>query len=364
MKKICFIITGLGVGGAERQVCDLADNFSVLGCKIMIISLTDILDVKPRTTSIEVVSLGLKKNLTNILPSLLKARKLLTVFKPDIVHSHMYHANIFSRLLRLIKGMPVLVCTAHNTVEGGMLRMFMYRVTDRLATINTNVSQDAVDSFIQKGAVSSNRMIFMPNGIDVSRFDFVESYRIERRKEINVSNDELLLLSVGRLTAAKDYNNLLHAFSIFLKDNNAKLAIIGTGELAIDLKALAIELGINSNIIWLNRRDDVNQWMSAMDVYVMSSAWEGMPLVLCEAMASKGCIVTTDCGGTKDLVEHVGFVVEKQNARHLSLGLEKACKLTHGERVVIGERARERVRLKYSIDAICKKWLTLYSSLS
>lgn len=352
------------MGGAERQVCDLADSLSALGCRIMIINLTGLIDVKPRVQDVEVVSLGLKKNLTNFLPSLFRASKLLAGFNPDIVHSHMYHANIFSRLLRLIRRMPALVCTAHNTVEGGRLRMFMYRVTDKLSTINTNVSQDAVDSFIGQGAVSSHRMIYMPNGIDVSHFCYVESHREKRRNEINISNDELLLLSVGRLTAAKDYNNLLHAFSIFLENNCAKLAIIGTGELEAELKNLAKELAIDSHVIWLNRRDDVFQWMSAMDVYVMSSAWEGMPLVLCEAMASKGCIVTTNCGGTKDLVAGVGFVVQKKDAQHLAVGIENACKLSRAERIAIGEKARERVKQKYSIDAICDKWLKLYSSLT
>lgn len=62
----------------------------------------------------------------------------------------MVHANIFSRLLRLFIKFPVLICTAHNKNEGGKLRMFLYRITDSLATISTNVSKEAVDSFIEK----------------------------------------------------------------------------------------------------------------------------------------------------------------------------------------------------------------------
>lgn len=99
--KILFIITGLGMGGAERQVCELADQFSVMGHQILLISMTGETVNLPRSKSIEVVSLNMGKNPIGIIRAYLKAHVLVKEFQPDVVHSHMVHANIFARILRL-----------------------------------------------------------------------------------------------------------------------------------------------------------------------------------------------------------------------------------------------------------------------
>ncbi|WP_305369643.1 glycosyltransferase [Photobacterium leiognathi] len=117
--RIVLIITGLGMGGAERQICDLSDELHELNNDIIIISLTGKTIVKPNHSSIKIIELNMQKSLIGLFKALWKCRSILKEYNPDVIHSHMIHGNIFARLLRLFTKMPMLVCTAHSTNEGG-----------------------------------------------------------------------------------------------------------------------------------------------------------------------------------------------------------------------------------------------------
>ncbi|MGL5947829.1 MAG: glycosyltransferase [Aeromonas sp.] len=117
--KILLIITGLGMGGAERQVCDLADQFAAKGHEVLLISMTGETVNRPLSAKIEVVELRMAKTPLGFIKAYSKTRNLIKKFKPDVVHSHMVHANLFSRLLRLTTRFKKLICTAHSSNEGG-----------------------------------------------------------------------------------------------------------------------------------------------------------------------------------------------------------------------------------------------------
>ena len=187
--KNLLVITGLGMGGAEHVVVNLADALVVRGHHVKIAYLTGDALVFPNNANIEVVSIGMKgKGVKDFFKAYIKLRVLIKGFKPDVVHSHMIHANLLSRLVRLTAKVPKLVCTAHNTNEGGRLRMLAYRLTDKLANISTNVSEEAVEAFIKAGAVKSGRMVSVTNGIDTNRFVFDTKARDEKRIELNIDN--------------------------------------------------------------------------------------------------------------------------------------------------------------------------------
>ncbi|EKM31452.1 glycosyl transferases group 1 family protein, partial [Vibrio harveyi] len=113
----------------------------------------------------------------------------------------------------------------------------------------TNVSEEAVQAFVDKGASSPDRIIALHNGIDVNKYRFSEVSRTTYRREIGVNADETLILAVGRLTEAKDYPNLLNAFSsLLLTEHKVKLVIIGDGDKRQELRVLAEELGIEEKV--------------------------------------------------------------------------------------------------------------------
>lgn len=359
--KIAIVITGLGMGGAERQVCDLADQFIKIGHKVLLIVMTGEIVNRPYSAEVDVALLKMKKNPLSFVNSYWEAVKLLRQYKPDVVHSHMVHANLFTRLVRLMIFIPKLICSAHSINEGGDVYMLAYRLTDRLCDLSTNVSQAAVDIFIKRGAVAAGRMQVMYNGIDTRRFSFNVVSRMQLRFQLGVKEDAILLLAVGRLTAAKDYKNLLKAFArLSSQYSYVQLFIIGEGEDKAYLMSMVAAQGLMARVHFLGLRYDIEKWMSAADIFVLSSAWEGFSLVVAEAMATELLVVATDCGGVKEVVGTAGLLVPPQDSIRLSAAIEHALLLSPLEKEAITQEARSRIIKHYSIKVISQHWLTLY----
>ncbi|MFQ2035830.1 glycosyltransferase [Aeromonas veronii] len=359
--KITLLSTGLQVGGAEKQVCSLADYYASNGNEVQLISITGDSVIKPNNSKIEIVELKSKKSLLGLARSYVEARARIKKFSPDVVHSHMVHANIFARLLRLSVNIPKLICTAHSSNEGGLARMFAYRLTDRLCDLTTNVGEEAKRISISRGAVPAHRIMAMYNGINTKCFMYSHHARDKRRRELGISQDDVLLLAVGRLTAAKDYPNLLSAFSIVSNiKENTRLIIIGSGEEEKTLKVLTDSLGISSKVDFLGLRHDVNEWMCAADLYVMSSAWEGIPLVLLEAMSCELMVVATDCGGVKEILNGFGYLSPPQNSQILADSILAGLSLDVEEKQKKIKLARDYVEKKFSLSSIASRWLDIY----
>lgn len=360
--KILMVITSLGVGGAEKVVTTLADQLVDRGHEVNIAYLTGEALVVPKNKSVRVINLEVN-SFRSLTGGYLKLRKLIDDFKPDVVHSHLVHANILCRTMRLSTNIPRLISSAHNTDEEGWTRFLAYRLTDRITDISTNVSDEAVEAFIQKKAVRRGRMLTLHNGISTTDFVFSEQARSYIRSELGVTEGQQLILAVGRLNEQKDYPNLLSAIShVSLKCRNVKLAIVGDGPQLNELKEYANSLGLNNKVNFLGIRLDIPSLMSAADVFTLSSAWEGFGLVVAEAMACNRVVVATDCGGVKEVVGDAGFLVPPKDSRKLAATLELALNLSDDERLKIGAKARQRVIKHYSLPAAVQKWMHLYSA--
>lgn len=361
--KIALLITGLGMGGAEKQVCDLADRFAMQNHEVLILYLFGNAILTPKDSTISVVGFKMKKTPLSFITTYLSIRKVLQEFKPDIVHSHMVHANFMTRLIRLSLKMPRLICTAHNTNEGGRMRMWFYRITDPLCELSTNVSQEAVDVFVAKKAVPKNKMITVYNGIDTDRFRFDENARMTFRSNANIVDRTKLLLCVGRLHVQKDYPNMLQAFALALaKNHNLILWIVGDGEEKESLVELCQKLNITNKVSFLGVRHDIPELMSACDLFCLSSAFEGFGLVVAEAMACERPVVATDCGGVKEVVAEDGVLVPPNSPEGLAQGIEKALQLSSGDNYVRTNAARQRILQYLSLDTIAYQWLNIYSN--
>lgn len=359
--KILLVITGLSMGGAEHVVVNIADTLVARGHQVKIAYLTGEALVLPKDKSIEVIAIGMKGK-AGFLSAYFKLRALVKAFQPDVVHSHMVHANLISRLLRLTVKIPKLVCTAHSNNEGGQLRMLAYRITDKLADISTNVSQDAVNEFVAKGAVKPGRMLAIANGIDVNTFSYNSHARDTIRNELGIS-DKKMLLAVGRLDVPKDYPNLLHAIERLAQQrDDFKVFIVGNGPLRSELSALVKTMNIEGMVEFLGIRRDVSALMSATDLFVLPSAWEGFGLVVAEAMACERVVVATDCGGVSEVVGSSGFLVPPKNSDALADALNNALSLDSSECAEISKAARQRVVERFSLDANVDAFLSLYSA--
>ncbi|WP_222433757.1 glycosyltransferase [Pistricoccus aurantiacus] len=339
----------------------MADRFTAAGHEVCLAWFHSEAELKPLDARVSLVNLGISKNPLALIKGLWRLRKLILEFKPDVVNSHLVHANILTRLLRLITPMPRLISSAHNTNEEGRFRMLAYRFTDRLANISTNVSDEAVQAFIDQGALLPGRMMTIHNGIDTDNFKFGYDARVAIRNELGLSDSQPVLLAVGRFWEAKDYPNLFHALAKLQGwGYSPKLIIAGDGPLREKLVELSIKLKINNQVYFLGVRHDVLGLMSAGDIFVLSSAWEGLPMVVLEAMACQRLVVATDCGGVRGLVGESGLLVPPQDSGALAIALKQALNLESNQRVELGKNARKRVEKLYSLEAASRKWLRLY----
>lgn len=359
--KILYLITGLGGGGAEKVVVDLATRMKGLGHQVKIAYLKGEVVVKPDTDEIELIYLGLE-SIKHVKNAYNNYKNLLDRFEPDVVHAHMVHANIFARISRKFRPIIKLICTAHSNNEGSKARMLAYRLTHRLSEVTTNVSRSASASFECLGAVPKDGITTVYNGIDLNKFKYDASARKILIHELNLDHDSLLLLAVGRLHPAKDYPNLLRAFAQIKQntDHNIQLLIAGDGEERAHIQQLIVFLALQKNVHLLGRRNDIPQLMSAADLFVLSSSFEGFGLVVAEAMACNTFVVATDCGGTAEIMGNTGILVSPQNSEALAEALKEAVNKTPLEIQENNLKARQRVEELFSLKKSVQNWLKLY----
>ncbi len=359
--KIAFVITGLGMGGAEKIVTSLADALADKGHEVLIAYLTGAAIVVPTNPAIRLENLKVN-SAWGMARAFFSLRRLLQRFQPDVVHSHLVHANILTRLLRPTLAMPRLISSAHNTNEEGRARMWAYRYTDRLADISTNVSDEAVAAFLDQKATGPGRMLTVHNGISTREFTFSPAERARVREELGVEPSTRLIIAVGRLNEQKDYPNLLQALAR-LDPGHPPIAvgIAGDGPLRQQLLAMTQALDLAGRVRFLGVRRDIPSLMSAADIFVLPSAWEGFGLVVAEAMACERVVVATDCGGVREVLGDAGFLVPPCQPLALALALGQALRLPDTEMASRGLLARQRVESYYSLDAAVDKWLNLYT---
>ena len=361
--RICHVITGLGIGGAEQQVAELSRVLTDRGHTVSIVSLTDAAQPVPIDARMQVVTLGLTKRPAAFARCLHRLRRTLARFAPDVVHSHMFHANVLCRLVRPVQSMPRLICTSHSTQEGGRLRLLALRCTDRWADRTIGVSDAVVQNLLAHQSCPAHKLGVVYNGIDVARFAPDPGLRIATRAALGIDTDTSLLLAVGRLVPAKDYPSLLAAFAqVARQQPNAMLAIAGAGPDKATLAKQAQQLGLAGRVQLLGVRHDIPALMNAADLFVSSSAWEGFGLVIAEAMACEKRVVATDCGGVREVIGSCGQLVPPRDSQALADACIAALDPSVQQAEVAGQAARMRIVQRFSLDTAVDSWLRLYAA--
>lgn len=350
--KILYVITGLGCGGAERVVIDLADKMFELGHQVKIVFLTGKAILEPKHDDIDIIPLHLNSWI-DLIPASKKYRDIVDVYRPDVIHSHMVHANLFCRLNRIVQKINYLICTAHNSNEGGVLRSIAYRLTHRLGDVMTNVSNDAVNAFLAKRIASPNEIQCIYNGIDLEKFNKLTYTR---------NSQSIQCISIGRLEEQKDYPNLLNAIALLKNkiDKKIHFNIIGDGILRKKIESLIAELNISDMVTLLGRRSDIPELLNQADFFILASKYEGFGLVVAEAMASKVFVISTDCGGPSEILGNTGLLVPPEDSLALSNAILAALSKSPEEIDLNNKQARERVEKLFSLEKITEQWLSLY----
>ena len=235
--------------------------------------------------------------------------------------------------------------------------MLLYRITDRLCDLTTNVSQEAVERFISLKAANPKRIIPVYNGIDTEKFKFDRNAREEIRTVNSI--DGPLILAVGRLTEAKDYPNLLNAMVLVKKRiPDVKLWIAGDGHLKEQLVSLTTQLNLDESVKFLGICDNINKILSAADVFVLSSAWEGFGLVVAEALACERQVVATDCGGVKEVLGEHGLLVQPKSHEQLAEAI-----ILEVSKLKSNKSGRQHAKNLFSITKITTRWEIIYHNV-
>jgi glycosyltransferase involved in cell wall biosynthesis len=127
------------------------------------------------------------------------------------------------------------------------------------------------------------------------------------------------------------------------------------------MQDLAERIGISDAVHWLGLRDDMPSLLDAADAFVLSSAWEGMPLVVGEAMAMEKPVVATDVGGVRELIGDAGVVVPPKDSAALEDAMLRVMRMPEDQRNALGKAARERIRQRFDINAKAQEWDAFYS---
>ncbi len=363
--RIAYVLTSLGMGGAERQVLAMAGRMAKRGHAVTLVVL------RPRVaeewpTDLEVFHLEMRKNPISLMNALARGRRHLREFRPDLVHSHSFHANMIARILSVPVRVAVVLSTVHNVYEGGWARMAAYRLTDGLSRRTTAVSAAAAERFVRLKAVPRNKIAIVTNGIDTAEFAPNPERRARARAAMNAS-EEFIWLASGRVVPAKDYPNLLRAFArVKAACPKAQLWIAGEGDPTglKQVNGFAVERGLMQQASWLGLRRDMPALLDAADGFVLSSAWEGMPLAVGEAMAMEKPVVATDVGGVCELIGDAAVAVPAGDSEALAEAMLELMRRSAEERERLGRAARARIAEQFSMDVRADEWESLYKSLT
>ena len=365
MSHAAMAIPGIDrVGGAEQQAILLAKGLRRRGWRVSVVALSGTggaAAAELEDAGVRFLSLEMRKGLADP-RGWLRFHSWLCRERPDVLHAHLPHAAWLARWSRLAAPVPLVVDTLHSSSTGRMGRHFGYACSRWLPDHVTAVSQAAAASHMAAGMVSQSRLSVIWNGIDVDRWQPDAQGRAQARRELGIG-DEYLWLAVGRLETVKDYPSLLLAMT--RTPEKTRLLVLGAGPRESELVELAERLGLKQRVRFAGFAPNVVRWMRAADGFVLSSRYEGLPMVLLEAGACGVPVVATDVPGTREVVVNgeTGWLAPAGDAQKLAKTMMKLMYMPPDAQHAMGERARRYVAEHFSLEAVLDRWERLYAEL-
>jgi glycosyltransferase involved in cell wall biosynthesis len=364
--RVLLLSTSLGLGGADRQILYLARALLANGFEVRLVSMTPLLEMGRQAVGegLPITSLEMKRGQADW-GSFQRFVTILRDWRPHVLTSFMYHANLLGRLAGRWAGVPVIVTSIRSEQNGSAARDWSMRLTNWMDDSCTTNSNEVAESLRRRHLLpGGGKSSVIANGVDPIAMTGTAADREHVRSELGLSSGAFLWLAVGRLWEQKDYPTMLQAFQP-LASAPARLAIAGRGPLLEELTSQAERLGIGRDVNFLGVRHDIPALLSAADGFVLSSAWEGMPNVVMEALAAGVPVVATGVGGVPELVEpgKSGFVVPPRDPGALSEAMRKLMKLPREQLQQMGQHGRQHIAVNYGMSSMARRWIELFEEL-
>jgi glycosyltransferase involved in cell wall biosynthesis len=365
VNHIALIIPGLDkIGGAERQTMLLAKGLRLRGWRVSVVALTGTggdAAAELAAADVAFTSLEMRKGLADP-GGWIRCNAWLRKERPDVVHAHLPHAVWLARWSRLAAPVRVVVDTLHSSSTGTLGRRIGYRLSNWLTDKVTAVSVAVAQAHLKAHMVTAAELAVLPNGVDLTDWKPDIEVRNGFRRVLDLKG-KFLWLAAGRLDPVKGYRTLLQA--MVDTPEAARLVIAGSGPMEDELKRLCDELGLADRVQFLGFEPNVRRWMLAANGFVLTSRWEGLPMVVLEAAACEVPTVATDVAGTREVVVEgeTGLLAEEGNAKALAAAMTRMMELPGEERRAMGQRARQFVLERFSLDVALDRWEALYAEL-
>jgi glycosyltransferase involved in cell wall biosynthesis len=367
--RVLQVTNSLNYGGLERLVVDICTNIDRTQFEPAIACLKYPGNLAPEAEKAGIPIWALNEEMVQYrkYSNFRRLQSLIRREGIDVVHTHNTGPlmdTLFARGTQFAD-VPV-VHTDHTRPVWPDKKLYM--LLERLASFWVRsfvaVSEEAKAQLVRYERIAEGRIQVIDNGIDVARFNRPERPRSEWLRQFDAQDFDLIVGVIVMHRRQKGITHFLKAIpSILDQFPRTGFIIGGGGPLQEEHMAEAEELGISDNTRFVGRRGDVADALWAMDVYVLPSESEGLPIGLLEAMAARRCIVATSVGAVPDVLDHgaCGELVEPRSPREIA---DAVCGLLRepARRQALGERAHERVEREYSIVRTVQSYQALYQA--
>lgn len=323
-KKIIYIVNIFQTGAIPNILLDiipiLKNKYSY---NIKILALQKIKDKndklikKAQSENIEVGSL--KMNRLDLLETYKELNKYLNIEKPDIIHSHLGRADIFSAFCK--NKNSKLITTFHSIrTNYNLFTRFGYLITDKNVDLRTSVSKSVENSWYKDGHLKSRHKVIY-NPINLNRLKTNVDLKEDYLSDFKINQNDFILLNIGRLIPAKGQIYLIRAMEKVIKHNqNIKLMIAGAGKLKVKLKKEINNLNLKNNVYLLGFRSDISELLKLSDVLVNTSEYEGNPISVLEGMAAQKPVLGSDIASIREIITNgeEGVLVKYNNPEKIS----------------------------------------------
>ena len=366
-KRILHIITGLEVGGAETNLSRLVPSLEkTFENRICCLIGRGSMGEKFEKNNIPVYYLDIKNIFDFFNPFvILKFRKILRDFKPEIIETYLIHSDLFGRVWGRIFGLKKTICNHRGSLLQWGWLSFFDKITSFLVTKYVFQTPSAQKEISKKLSINLEKTVVIPNVVDMKDFDF-EIDKNKKIEELGIEEGNINIVTISNLRKGKGHQYLIEAFGeIYSKGyENINLIIVGDGDQRPILETLANACKAKDNIYFLGHRSDVLEILKISDIFVLPTLAEGMSNAIMEAMASQLPIITTNIGVNKDLVknDHSGVLVPIKDSRAIGDSLIKLLENSQ-KRKTLGENAFQDIKNNYSLDIVCSKIVNLINSL-
>jgi len=371
--RIAHIIKVTRISGAERHLLFLLEGLRERGVDARAIILVerdrpmDEMVAALQQREIPVTRLPIARDYD--LALLWRLRQALRQINPDIVHTHLIHADLFGSVAAKLAGAPAIVSSRHlddafrYSARWRRINRGLWRIIDAGIAISAAMKRFALE--IEKAPAKKIHVVLYGMEYKWLSDEDISRARQRLRKELNLPADAQLLGMACRLVEQKGIPYALEALRRIRSDfPRAQLVIAGDGEQADDLRRLASRLGVADRVCWLGWRGDAADLMAAFDVFLLPSLREGFGLVLLEAMSRRLPIVASRVGAIPEIVidGETGILVEPRNADELATAITRLLN-DRALRKYMGLLGAARLEERFSVERMISGTIAVYEKV-